>query len=238
MVGATDGDDGRDAGILDAEEAGEFAFKMEHRALRGGLLAEMRERAAKEVEDVGRRVLGSGDVVEQLDEVGGEHHARVVGAEALARVDERTFAERVEFGSRAAGEADLAVEEEVKRAGESALRAQGTLRDGLELAVRGREPRDDEAGVAEANLADQDCRSGFHWDFGKNETQRALAEGGTWLLPGFAESDSGAGRFPFRRVGSACKFFQNPFEGTQMLGYPTRPKPDPSNKPKPKKATK
>lgn len=162
VAGAGEGHDRRGVGILDAEQAGELAFKMKQRPPGCGLFAEMRERAAEKIEKIRRGMFKLGEVVHQFDEVGGECEARVFAAEAVAGIGEGAFAEGVEIGFRAAGKADFAVEKEIKCAGEAAFRAEGALRERLQFAVRGGEPRDDEACVAEADFADENCGCGFH----------------------------------------------------------------------------
>ena len=161
MVDASDGDDGGQVGVIDAEVAGEFVFVVEEGAGGGGLFVEMVNGAIEEAEEFGGGVIGFGDEVEELGEVGGETNAWVIATEIFARVGEDGFAQGVEFRFGAAGEADFAVVEKVEQAGEAALRAESAFGDGLYFAVGEGEPGDDEAGVAEAGFADEDGASGF-----------------------------------------------------------------------------
>lgn len=162
MVGAADGDGGAEFRVLDAEQADEFALEMLERAQTRGVVVEVPDRAAEQVEEVGHGVVGFGDEFEQFDKIRGERDALVVAAQAFVRLGQLGFAQGVEFALAAASDADLALEEEVEPAGEAALRLARAFRHGLELPMRGGEPREDEARVGKLGLAEQKGGSGLH----------------------------------------------------------------------------
>lgn len=166
MVGAAKGDDGRDVGLGDAEEAGEFTLEVEEGALGGGFFVEMAEGAGEEVVEFGGGVVGFGGEFEKFDKIGGECEAGVVAAEAVAGVMESGFTEGMEFAFCAACEGDFAVEEKIQHAGEVAFGSECAFGDGFDFAVVEGEPSDDEAGVAEACFAKENGAGGFQilWD--------------------------------------------------------------------------
>ena len=162
VIHAADGDDGREFGMRDAEHAGEFALEVEQRARLGGILIEKIERAPEQVVQFGRGVLGLGREFDQLDEVRRECDAAVVGAEPGACVAQVGLTERVQVAFCAACDGDVAVEKKIEHAGEAALRTQRSFHDGLQPPVVAREPRDDEARLAEPRFPQQDGFGGLH----------------------------------------------------------------------------
>jgi len=149
---------------VDAEEADEFGLEVEEGAECGLAFIEVAEGAEKKVEKLGDGVLGLGDELDELDEIGGELGAEEVGAEAVEGLGDGDFAEGMNIALAAGVIADLFEEEEVKFSGEGAAWAAGAFGGGLEAAVCLGEPGDDPTGIAEAGTAEEDRGGAFHDD--------------------------------------------------------------------------
>ena len=78
------------------------------------------------------------------------------------RLAQRDLTQDVQFTFAAARKLNLAVEKQVEPAGEFALRLPRSLRHRLDLAVRLREPRHDQARLGELRFAEQNGGSSFH----------------------------------------------------------------------------
>ena len=141
---------------MDAEEAGEFFFEMKKGARCGLAGVEVGEGAEEQVEEFGDGVLGLGDQFDELDEIGGELGAEVIGAQAIEGAEEGGLAQGVEIAFAAGYVGDLCEEEEVELAGEGAAGAAGALCGGLEASVGLGEPGDDPTGIAEPDAAQKD----------------------------------------------------------------------------------
>ena len=162
MVSAVDRDGGGDLVVADAEQAGEFGLEMEERSARCGIGVQESDRAQEEVVKLRCRVVGFGDEFEEFDEICGHRDALVVRAQSLVRFAQDCFAEHVQFASPTARKLNLAIEEQVEHAGKAALRAASAFGHGLDEAVPGREPGDDEARFGELRLAHQQCGGRLH----------------------------------------------------------------------------
>ncbi len=69
VTGTADGYDGSGFWVFDAEEARKFTLEMQHGALRGVRIAEVRERAPQEIENLGSGMTGFGRELDEFDEV-------------------------------------------------------------------------------------------------------------------------------------------------------------------------
>ena len=126
------------------------------------LRVEKTERALEQVVKLRRGVLQLGDQLDEFHEIRAERHASVVEPHAGMRLAQRDLTQDVQFTFAAARKLNLAVEKQVEPAGEFALRLPRSLRHRLDLAVRLREPRHDQARLGELRFAEQNGGSGFH----------------------------------------------------------------------------
>lgn len=162
VVGAAEGGDGGDLGVLDAQEADQFAFEVLEGTHGRWVRVEIAEGAAEEIVEFGDGVLWLGDDLDQLDEIGPHGDAAIVLAQAIVWFAEFTLAQGVEVAFAAAGDGDLALEKEVDATGESALGLPGALGERLEFAVVRRQPGEDEAGFGKLGLPEEQGRGRIH----------------------------------------------------------------------------
>ena len=106
-------------------------------------------------------MLGLGDELDQLDEVGRELGAEEIGPDTGKGLDEDGLAEGVEVALAAGGVADVVEEKEVELAGEGAAGAARAPGGGLEAAIGLGEPGHDPTGIAKAGTAQKDRGSAF-----------------------------------------------------------------------------
>lgn len=106
------------------------------------------------VELARRRVL-LGDLVGDLEDRGGRTETREVGADLAEGVDALDLAHDVELATAPAKECD--VTEWLDASTDPALRAAHPFRDGTNLAVFGRQDRDDPVGLAESHRPKHDA---------------------------------------------------------------------------------
>ena len=196
VIDAPDGDDWRQTRVLNPQHPREFALEMQQAALRGRLLVEMVERAPDKIVQLRRRLFRFGRKLDEFDEVRRERNPMIIVAKPHARIAQGGFAKRVKFALRAPRDADLALKKKIENPGEATLRAQRSFGDCLDPAQIRSEPRDDEARVAESDLAQQNGRVGFHGD---------------------------ARRMPESGAREKKSFLQKPFAASSVLGYRTRP---------------
>ncbi len=81
-----------------------------------------------------------GDAFDELNEIGAQHYASIIGADALMRVDEVHIAQDVEFAFSAADKLDFTIKKKVEESRKPAFRGPGALCHGLDQAMGGGKP--------------------------------------------------------------------------------------------------
>ena len=148
--------------MFDAEQAHEFALEVLERTQARGVFVQVAQSAPEQIVEFADGVLGLGDEFDEFDEIRRERDARVVVAEAIVRLGESDFAQRVQLARAAARVVDFTFKKKVESAGKAALRLARAFRDGLKFAMHGGQPREDEARVGEPGLAQQNGGRRLH----------------------------------------------------------------------------
>jgi hypothetical protein len=156
VISASDGHGGGDLLLADAEAIGELRLEVKKGALAGRMSGEMAEAALQQIEYVRSGMIGFGDQIDELDEIGGELQPLIIEANALVRFEQDRFAQGVQFTRPAARELNLATMEKIERSPETAARLARSFGHRLQLAGILSEPGDDQARFAEFRFPQED----------------------------------------------------------------------------------
>lgn len=148
-------DGGGALGVVEAEEAGELLFEVEHGAQVRVVGFQVIEPASEQGRQVWNGGGGFGYVFEQLDEVGSGEHAGPGGAQTEAVAGDVSFAKRVQVGPPTGCIRDVGAEKEIEPTGQRALRAEGPFGHGFDQPMVLRAPCDDQAGFGQPDASEQ-----------------------------------------------------------------------------------
>ena len=114
------------------------------------------ERAAQQIVQRGNGRLTLSHAFDERGEIGCRQQPQVVPLDALAVVRHRGLTQRVEIAAAAARPCDFRAVKKIELAGEGTARAARAFRGGADDAVLPRTPVNDETGVREQRLANED----------------------------------------------------------------------------------
>ena len=135
---------------------------MRDRALRRIAYIEITKRSSQKSKQFRLVMIALSANLDQLDKISRCLHAQIIRANTAEGLAQSDLCECMQIRFTARRNLNFRFEKQIQSAGKRTFGASRPFRDGLNAAERFRAPRNNEAGVAELSLAQQDCRCALH----------------------------------------------------------------------------
>lgn len=119
------------------------------------MLVEMSEGSPEKIEKFRHRMLGLCHHLDEFDEIRCEHDAWILESQTVVGLAKFSFAQSVQVALSAATELHVAFKKQIEPSRKPALRLTRPLRHGLQFPMLLREPRNDQARLAELDFPKQ-----------------------------------------------------------------------------------